>query len=244
MAAAAIPLAKVGISLAGAGLGKLFGRKSKEQKQAMETTAAAGPMLTGAAGPMLQQGSQLGRQGAGYLEGAGQYYRNILGDRTAARSSLAPENATALEYYRGAEGKAKRTLRGGSRDYALAELDRQKVGQLAGFLPMARANAAQQLGGLGGTAISGGTGLSGTAGGLLSEASGIGQQQFEQAGKIREQGKEGGQAAGSLIHDILGGYLGDGKKGSKGGGGRKLLSSSSYAPGLLMGGPGTVSSNL
>lgn len=230
MGAAALPLAKVGIT-AGAGLlGKLFGRKSKDQKTAMETTAAGGQALTQAAGPMLQQGAGLGRQGAGYLENAGNYYRNILGDRTAARESLAPEMSTALDFYRGAENKAKRTLRGGSRDYATAELDRQKVGQLAGMVPAARANAASALGGLGGTAIGGGTGLSGTAGNLLTQASTIGNTQFNQANQIREQEKAGGAAAGGLLHDILGG-LGGGKGGKK-----SVLPSSSIPTGLLMGG--------
>jgi hypothetical protein len=243
MGAAAVPVLTKVAPYAISAVGSLFGRKasgpSKAQQQAMDTTSAAQKQLSGAAAPLMGQGQQLSGQGSQYLGQAGKYYSGILGSRQQARESLAPEMSTALEYYRGAGNKAKRTLTGGVRDQAVAELDRQKVGQLAGMIPAARRSAAEGLGNLGGTALQGGTAQTGQAANLLDTSARIGTQQFGNATTLRNQEQAGGRSWGGTIFDILKGGIG-GKKGSKGGGGGGILPSGSYAPGLLMGGPGKM----
>lgn len=220
MAAAAIPvLTKAAPWIAG-GVASLFGKKlsgpSKQQNAAMTANTQAITGLQNAAGPFLQRGGQMADQGMGYLANAGQYYRNILGSRQSANAALAPETASVLDYYRGAEGKAKRTLTGGSRDYALAELDRQKVGQIAGMVPLARRDAAAQIGNLGGTAISGGSAFSGQGGNLLLGAGQLTSDQFRNATTLEQQAGQGGKAWGSAIFDIVKSIpMGKGKSGSK-----------------------------
>jgi hypothetical protein len=228
--AAAVPFAMQG----GAALYSYFKNKktAAAQNTAMQATQQSGQQLAGAAPPLLAQGQQLAQQGSGYLQqgaqqlrGAGNYYGDILSNRRSARESLAPETATALEYYRGAGNKVQRTMTGGSRDYAQAELDRQKTGQIAGFLPAARANAAQGMervgsatGNLGGSVLNAGSAATGAGvnaamgGGYLNNmAFGQGQQQ-------RQNSADSGNAWGKLFSSALSAYLNRGK-GSGGGGG-------------------------
>lgn len=197
-------LFKAGAMIGGSLLGKKLSGPSKEQKTAMGASTQATQQLGGMAPPLMQQGQQLTQAGGQNLGAAGDYYRNILSNRGAARESLAPETTNALEYYRGAEGKAKRTMRGGSRDYALAELDRQKVGQIAGFLPQARANAAQGATGVGGTQVGAGTNLAGTGVNAASNAAYASGGLFNQASQLRQQQQEGGKQWGGLLYDIAG----------------------------------------
>lgn len=157
--AAAVPFAIAG----GSALYSYFKNK-KANKALQQNTQAQQGAAQGqfdAAGPLRQQGTALTTEGAGTLNAAGDYYKNILGSRFGARESMAPEITTALDFYKGAEEKNQRTLRGGSRDYAQAELSRQKVGQIAGFLPAARANAAQGALGVGSAQVGGGNALVG-----------------------------------------------------------------------------------
>jgi hypothetical protein len=169
------------------------------------------------AGPLQQQGNTLLQGGAGLtragtetLGGAANYYRNILSNRQAASASLAPEQATALDYYRGAEGKTSRTLRGGQRDYALADLERQKVGQFANMLPQARALAAKGAEGVGGTQLQGGSAQTGAGTALLGQgvnaaatAGNIYGNLFKQGTDINTQKQEGGKKWGSLLFDAI-----------------------------------------
>lgn len=219
--AAAVPFAiKAGTMIGGSLLGKKLSGPSKEQKGAMQQTQQAATGLNQMAGPMASQGMGLTRQGAGDLGAASQYYRSILGNRQQARESLAPEMQTAMDFYRGAEGKAGRTLRGGSRDTALAELNRQKVGNMAMMLPQARARAAEGAAGVGGTLLGGGTNLAATGGNLASNAAYLNQGLFNQASQIRQQQGEGGKGWGSLLYDVAGMLpWGKGKGGGGGGGG-------------------------
>lgn len=222
MGAAAVPILTKAAPYAISAVGSLFGKKmsgpSKDQKAAMDQSQAAQKQLTGAAAPLLEQGTQMNRQGGDYLGQAGNYYKGILGNRSQAQAALAPEMTTALEYYRGAGNKAKRTLTGGTRDMAVAELDRQKVGQLAGMLPAARREAAEGLTGVGGTALQGGTALTGQGAGLFDTSARIGSQNFQNATTLYNQSQKGGQSWGGAIFDIIKGGAGGGG-GKKGGGG-------------------------
>lgn len=207
MAAAAIPVLTKAAPWIASGIGSLLGKKtsgpSKQQNAAMTANTQAITGLQNAATPFLQRGGAMADQGMGYLNNAGQYYRQILGSRQAANAALAPETASVLDYYRGAEGKTQRTLRGGSRDYALAELDRQKVGQIAGMVPLARRDAAAQIGNLGGTALSAGAAYGGEGGNLLMGAGQLTGDMFRNATTLENQANQGGKAWGGAIFDIV-----------------------------------------
>jgi hypothetical protein len=201
--AAAVPFAiKGGSMLAGSLIGKFMNRPSKEQKSAMAGTQAAGNALSSYVPQMMGQSSQLAGQGSGALGQAAGYYRNILGSRAGMRQALAPETATTLDYYRGAAGKASRSMRGGARDAALAELDRSKVGNLAMQVPMARANAAEGLGNIGNAQLGAAGNFAGVGGNLASNAAYVNSGLFNQASQMRQQQGEGGKAWGSLLYDM------------------------------------------
>mgnify|MGYP001617056874 CR=1 FL=1 len=144
--AAAVPFAlKAGTAIGGSLLGRKLSGPSKQQKTAMQGTQQGAQAISAAGAPLVKTGTDLIREGRGYtgqgaesLAPAASYYRNVLGSRSAANAALAPERATALDYYGGAQRKAQRTLRGPQRDTAVAELDRQQAGQLASYLPQAR----------------------------------------------------------------------------------------------------------
>lgn len=165
--------------------------------------AAAGQQF-GAAGPLLQQGTGLAQQGQGTLGAAGSYYKNILGSRTAATHALAPEMSSALDFYKGGQGRIQNTMRGGARDVASAELERQKVGQLANMLPTARANAAQGATAVGGAQTGAGSALIGqgsnaaATGGYLSGG-------FQNANEAQiRRNTEAAEAWGRIASGIFG----------------------------------------
>lgn len=203
--AAAVPFAiKAGAMIGGSLLGKKLSGASKDQKTAMTGTQQSATALQNASAPLLAQGSNLTRMGTNYLGQAGSYYGNILSNRRAASASLAPEMKTAMDYYAGAAGKASRTLRGGSRDYALAELDRAKVGNMAMMLPQARASAAEGVSRLGNEALGSGASLYGTGGNMASNAAYVNSGLFNQASQIGQQQNAGGKAWGGLLYDLAG----------------------------------------
>lgn len=201
--AAAVPFAiKAGSMIGGSLLGKLMNRPSKEQKSAMQGTQAAGNALSSYVPQMMQQSSALSGQGSSALGGAANYYRNILGTRAGLRQAMAPATATTLDYYRGAANKAQNTMRGGARDYALAELDRSKVGNLAMQVPQAQAAAAEGLGNIGNAQLGAASNFAGIGGNLASNAAYVNSGLFNQASQLRDQQGEGGKAWGSLLYDV------------------------------------------
>jgi hypothetical protein len=226
--AAAVPFAiKAGTMIGGSLLGKKLSGASKEQKSAMTGTQQAATTLGQSAGPLMSTGMGFARGGAANLGAASSYYRNILNNRMAARESLAPEMKTALDFYKGASGKASRTLQGGARDYAMAELDRDKVGNLAMMLPTARAQAAEGAANVGSTMLQGGTAFTGQAGNLASNAAYINSGLFDQASKLRDQEGEGGKAWGSILYDAA-----QQIPWGKGGGGKTTSGNTVYGSGL------------
>ncbi len=201
--AAAVPFAiKAGSMLAGSLLGKKLSGPSKQQQAAMQQGQASSTALTQAAGPLMQQGNALSQAGAADYEPAASYYRNILTDRSQARNALAPEIKNAQDFYSGASSKAARTMRGGARDYALAQLDRERVGNIAMMLPTARANAAQGLGALAGQQVDAGTRLTGLGTNALSNAGYLNSRAFDDATAIRNQEEKGGSMWGQFLGDI------------------------------------------
>lgn len=209
--AAAIPYAIHG----GAALFSHFKNKKANAAQQAATagTQQVGQQLSGLVGPLTQQGQQLTGQGARTLGTAGDYYQNILGSRQVATQSMAPETTTALEYYRGAENKTKRTMQGGARDQALAELDRQKVGQIAGFLPAARRMAAEGATNVGGTQLQAGSAASGQAVNAGTGAAYANNAAFGQYQDQRKNSADTASAWGKILSGALGAW-----QASRGGG--------------------------
>ena len=213
--AAAVPFAiKAGTMIGGSLLGKKLSGPSKQQSAATAGTGAAQQQLLGASQPLLNTGADLTQQGAGSLSKATNYYGQILGNRGSMREALAPETATALDYYKGAEGKANRTMVGGARDNAVAELEREKVGKMALMLPKARAAAAQGITQAGGEQLQGGAQASGQGVNAAYGAAQTGNALYDQASKTSAQQAEGGKVMGKFLYDVAGAPLADkfGKK--------------------------------
>jgi hypothetical protein len=204
--AAAVPFAMKAAPFVAQGLGALLGKKasgpSKLQQQAMQGTEQAAGRLEGASAPMLQQGQQYGQEGLQTIRPAAGYFRNILSSRTAARESLAPEMKNALDFYRGAANKTQRTMQGGSRDVAQAELEREKVGNLAMMQPMARQQAAQGAMQAANSLFGAGSDQTGQGMYGLGTAAQLRGQQFRDATVVRNQEGQGGSAWGSFLFDL------------------------------------------
>ena len=79
------------------------------------------------------------------------WYQSLLGgNRTAMNQAVAPAVGQLNETYKGAErGLDRMGIRGGERDMARAELQRQKAGQIGGLTVGVQPAAADKLGQLG-----------------------------------------------------------------------------------------------
>lgn len=114
------------------------------------------------------------------LQKAMQYYMQLAtGNRAAIQGQLAPDIARLTETYRGAErGLEAKTAPGPSRDRAIAELYRQRAGQL-GIMPFeARRSAVGDMAQLGGQRMNAALDAYGRAGSALTGASQAGTQAF------------------------------------------------------------------
>jgi len=207
MAAVALPAAlKVGSMVGGSLLAKKLSGPTSQQTAAMGTTQGAANTLGAAAPQLMGQGKQLTQQGAGYAGAAGNYYQKLLGSRAGLREALAPDTASALDYYKGAEGKIGRTMTGGSRDQALAELERDKAGKLALMPAMARGAAAQ--GAVGAAAPFFQAGSSQTGQGVYAGQGALygGNALYNQASDQAEQQRKAGAGFGNFIYDAVKGW--------------------------------------
>jgi hypothetical protein len=138
--AAAVPwIVMGGSSIVSAWLGS---RKSKQEKSAQSAQAAS---LT----QLARQGQQNFNAGFPAMNSALNYYQTLLsGNRAAQSQALAAPMAGITDTFRGAEqGLERQGVRGGVKDMAVADLQRDKanqIGQLtAGVQPMAAANLGQ-----------------------------------------------------------------------------------------------------
>lgn len=108
------------------------------------------------------------QKSAGTFGQVGSYASPLLsGSRGAIDSVLAPERSAITDTYRGAE-RSLDSMRGGTRDLAVAELNRDRAGRLALLPGQARTAAAQTMmgvgsgqAGVGGAQASTGVGLMG-----------------------------------------------------------------------------------
>lgn len=204
MAAAAIPAAiKVGSMVGGSLLGRMAAKPSRQASTAMQGTTAAATGLDKTGADLTTAGMPLVGQAGDYLSQAGNYYGRILkGDRASMTAAVAPEQQQALEYFRGGAANIDRTMKGGSRDYAKAELDRTRVATLANIRAGARPMAAQgaervagAYGNIGSSLMGQGVQARTNAGYLQNTAYG---QQQQDAGA-----RETGKGFGGMLFDIL-----------------------------------------
>jgi hypothetical protein len=214
VAAAAIPIIMKVAPIAISAIASKFASKpGKTQQTALGGTQGAADQLSGAVPQLMQSGQALTGQGQEQLGAAGNYYGKILGgDRAEMRSAMSPEISTALDYYKGAASKTARTMKGGAKDMALAELDRSKVGNLAMMGVQARQGAAAgaervgaQFFGAGGQQT--GQGIqAGANAGYLNNAL------FNQGTQVQDRARQTGASFGKLAFDLLGAYAGGGMK--------------------------------
>lgn len=222
MAAAAIPaLIKVGSMVGGSLLAKKLSAPTSQQSSAMSGTQGAQQMLGQAAPQLMGAGQQATATGVSGASTAANYYKSLLsGGRAGLTAATAPEAGAALDYYKGAEGKVQNTMRGGGRDMALAELDRQKTGQLAMLPAQARAGAAQGLVGASAPLLQSGTAQTEAGVNAGYGAAGAGTQLFNQATTSADRQSKAGSGIGGMIYDAISGWAsGKGKWGFGGGGG-------------------------
>lgn len=144
------------------------------------------------------------------------YYQTLAqGNRSAVNQTLAPQFAQLTDTYRGAGNLVNNQLRGGARDYALAELARQKAGQL-GLMPMqARMGAMGQLAGLGTNIMGQSQGWAGAATSALNGAGNTASAAGRQAYDMYKNAYANASNAGNNLANLLGPAI----KGLGGGGG-------------------------
>jgi hypothetical protein len=220
----AAPLISAGVGLVA---NKLANRKSSEQKQYEAASLESAKQQTELSKSLANYSKdQYALTKPALSQAMGLYSRLAGGDRATVQSAIAPEVANINEQYRGA-GKylEQQGMRGGARDYALADLNRQRVGQLA-TLPMAgRWEGAGKLASLGqsGTAagLSGMAGAAGANAGAAAAYGNLANQAFQQQ-QTRGQGVSqfASNLAGILVPWMLG---------QKGGG---VLPSTSTVPNI------------
>ena len=203
--APAVPwLIKGGAALGGA----LFGKKS--QSNAMKRSPEEAMALQGAqgaAGNLTTQGNALIGQGVPLMGQAANYWSTLLGGNRAqmAQATAAPR-AALTDVYRGAEAGLDRSgVRGATRDVAMAELSRDRAGQIGRLTTGVQPGAAGALGEIGGQLIGQGAPMLSGAGNIWSNLLGSG---FDNRKYARGEGEKTSSGMGSLIFDILQGTLG------------------------------------
>lgn len=135
----------LGISALGSWLG---GRKSKKEKEALAAQRDNIRLQTEMARTMGDFAKQQHSMADPALQKAMQYYTNIAsGNRSAIQGALAPTYAQMGDLYRGAEqGMTKNMAPGPQRESAMAEMYRQKAGQMGQLPFQARTDAMGKLG--------------------------------------------------------------------------------------------------
>ncbi len=217
--AAAVPFAlKAGAAIGGHFLSKALGKPSAPQQAGMTATQQTVDQLGQTATGLRTEGTALRGQGGaqtaegvGNLGAAADYYRNILGrGRGATEAAIAPERSLALDYYRGAGNRVSRNVSGPQRETLLAELNRQKVGQLADMSGRARAGAATGIAGVGAQQAAAGNATSQLGANLTSQGTYAdvnrlygGQNLFTQGQQVQTRQDAIGKNVGGFIYDIV-----------------------------------------
>lgn len=205
--APAIPWIVKGGSLLGGWLAGRHAQNAALQRSPEEQTALTGAQT--AASGLNTTGTQLNTQGAGATQQSLGYYEKLLGGNraTMAEATAAPRAAITDEY-RGATRNLEHSgIQGAGRDLATAELNRDRVGKIAGLTTGQQGGAASAISDIGTNLISQGGARMGAAGSLYGNLLGQGQTNRTNA---QQTGAQTGSSIGSFLFDILSG-LGGGK---------------------------------
>ena len=157
-----------------------------------------------------------------------QYYTQLAsGGRGGLQSAIAPETGMINANYRGAErGMMARMAPGGQRDAAIADLYRQRAGQIGSLGHTARSGAMNSMGNMGMNLMSQGNSMFGMASNALS---GAGNQYGDVARQYQDratQGNNNWMQMGQALGSILGPYL----MGQGGGSGSSTLTNRAQFP--------------
>ncbi len=238
MAAAALP---VGMGLSSL-FGGIFGKKSAKKTEQIASTPTAGEKQAsagafGSAGKLGGMGKTLYGQGTGALGRTSSYLETMMGKggRGAMESATAPAKESIEDLYGGVSRSLQgANVRGGTRDLAIAEADREKYGKIARLTAGVQPAAAAALTDIGKFQTSSGVGATAGAGGIYSDLLGkeLKSRELGLAGRLHAEearGKTGGDI-GSMLFQLL--ASGAGKGGGK--------SATSSVPGVIGQGPSSV----
>ena len=220
--AAAIP-AIIG---AGATVGSsLIGRKTaKDLQQTARTPTtqerAAFGGATGTAQELSGMGNLLYGRGTMGMDRPRTYYETLMGrgGRAAMQSAVAPTAESIAQSYKGlTRGLEGGYVRGGVRDLALAEAEREKTGAISRLTAGVQPAAAAALESIARYETSAGLGVKGQAGSIYSSLAGpsvAGRQLgFQGALAGERSATQTGENIGALLFSIL--QAGQGKGGQK-----------------------------
>lgn len=172
-----------------------FGGPSKAEQGFMGQAHGAAGQLGRAGGGLLDQGQSAVGKGANY------YSTLLNGSRSQIAQALQPERQALSDTYRGAERGIERSgARGAAKDMAVAELQRQKAGQIGGLAAAVRPGAAQALTQIGQTATSQGLGATQGAASIYDQLLGRAGQQADRASEARGGL---GEQIGSILSNIM-----------------------------------------
>lgn len=249
MAAAAIPAISMGAQyFMNRGKNKQIGQQQQAGVAGLQNSATDlnkfGDKIGDAAGGFLGGAQKQFTSANNSLDQSANYFSPLLrGGRAAIDQHLAPERAGITETYRGA-GKAieQSGMRGGTRDLANAELNRDRAAKLALLPAVARGNAAGAMLDVGQTQGSMAAAQAGTAANLFGSATqakggglaGYGAMMNNATDQWKTQqayGNQSGAGIGSMIFDAMK------SQGKKSGGGGPAFPG--QTPGIAGGYPGT-----
>src|SRR5262245_4556493 len=232
----------LGGAAAGKAATKNAQQRSPEELAALKgATDSAGQMmgagsdLLGQSKNLFGQAGQLSKQGINTLQQPINYYQSLLsGNRAAMSGAVAPAVAQITGNYRGAGRALEHSgLRGAARDVASADLNRQRVSQIAGLTTGVQGDAAKALAGMSEMQINAanplygaGTSLAGTGGSLYGNAGNIYGNLLGQGANnrayARQEGEKTGAAIGAFARDLGQLVWGKGNQGTAGYGGAPL----------------------
>jgi hypothetical protein len=224
MAAAAIPIA-MGVS-SWIGSRKSTGKTEKIASTPTAEEQAAGAGASGAAGKLGGIGETLYGQGQGTLGRATSYYETLLGrgGRGAMESAVAPAAESISDLYGGMSKSLEGSnVRGGVRDLALAEAEREKRGKISRLTAGVQPGAAAALGNIGRFQTGAGIGATGQSGGIYADLLGKGLQGRGLGLTGRLEAEKSRRQTGQDIGNMLFSLLSSGAGKSGGGGGYKGL---------------------
>lgn len=196
------PVVGIGTSLLGGWLGS---RQSKAEKQAMAASQTAMSNLTGAGQQAMGYAKDQYNLSAPAYQQAMTYYQRLLGGNRALMSqAVAGPSAQINDLYRGAEsGLMRGTARGGERDLAEAQLNRDRVGKLAGLTTGVQPMAADALGRLAGNGLNLSSNFLGQGVGAFGAVGDIASNMYKNAQAHQEAAGKAWGAAGKSIYDIV-----------------------------------------